>query len=161
MSKPRSSVVDFSVYLLVRILVCVLQMMSFKMACQFAGFLAWLAYRVDRRHRLVALDNLEHAFPGKYSVGQRAVMVRAVYRHFCTLLMEIIHLPRRLHLGNWKEVMRLVNGEALVESLLSGRPLLIITGHFGNWELAGYALSMLGFRSYAIARPHDNAYLDG
>ena len=28
-----------------------------------ARVLAWLAYHVDRRHRLVAADNLRHAFP--------------------------------------------------------------------------------------------------
>jgi KDO2-lipid IV(A) lauroyltransferase len=37
---------------------------------------------------------------------------------------------------------------------------MIVTGHFGNWELAGYALGLLGFRTYAIARPLDNPYLD-
>src|SRR5438876_5548132 len=48
----------------------------------------------------------------------------------------------------------------LVEGLLSGQPLLLVTGHFGNWEVGGYVLGLLGFRTYAIARPLDNPYLD-
>ena len=160
MPKPRSRVADYAVYLTVRIFVCIIQMLSFNLACRFARSLAWLAYQINRRHRLVAMDNLEHAFPGKYTALERDAMVRSVYRHFCTLLIAIIHLPRRFHVTNWKDYLALENGPAIVECLLSDRPLLIVTGHFGNWEMAGYSLSMLGFSSYAIARPLDNPYLD-
>jgi KDO2-lipid IV(A) lauroyltransferase len=160
MAKPRSRIADFGVYLSVRVLVCIVQMLSYSVACQFAAGLAWLAYHINRRHRLVALDNLEQAFPGEYTASQRHAMVRSVYRHFCALLIEIIHLPRRLHVTNWKDHVELENAPAVIECLLSDRPLLIVTGHFGNWEMAGYSLSMLGFSSYAIARPLDNPYLD-
>ena len=51
-------------------------------------------------------------------------------------------------------------GRELVHHLLSDRPLLFVTGHFGNWEMAGYTLGLLGFRTHAIARPLDNPYLD-
>ena len=67
------------------------------MALRFARGLAWLAYRVDRRHRLVADENLRHAFPGQLRRRACDRLVRAVYRHFCTLLVEIVHLPRKLH----------------------------------------------------------------
>jgi KDO2-lipid IV(A) lauroyltransferase len=53
-----------------------------------------------------------------------------------------------------------VHGDAVVSGLLSRRPLLIVTGHFGNWEMAGYAIGMFGFRTYAVARRLDNPYLD-
>ena len=41
-----------------------------------------------------------------------------------------------------------------------GRPLLFVTGHFGNWELGGYTLGLLGFSTFAIARKLDNPYLN-
>src|SRR2546422_1332348 len=102
MSKPRSRTTDFAVYMLVRIFVCVLQALSFAAACRLAGFLAWLAYHIDRRHREVAKDNLRKAFPAKHSEAEIDSLVRDVYRHFCRVLMEIGHLPRRLHVSNWK-----------------------------------------------------------
>jgi KDO2-lipid IV(A) lauroyltransferase len=122
--------------------------------------LGWLAYRINKRHREVARDNLRRAFPGEYTEPQIEALVRGVYRHFCTVIIEIIHLPRRLHLTNWKDHIDLVGGRAIVDRLLSGRPLLIITGHFGNWEMAGFALGLFGFRTHAIARPLDNPYLE-
>jgi KDO2-lipid IV(A) lauroyltransferase len=51
-------------------------------------------------------------------------------------------------------------GRPTLDCLLSGRPLLLVTGHFGNWELGGYILGLLGFRTHAIARDLDNPYLD-
>jgi KDO2-lipid IV(A) lauroyltransferase len=159
MSKPRSKVADFAVYLAVRFVVCFLQALSFRAACNLANGLAWLVYQVDRRHRLVALDNLRHAF-GDGDAAERDRLVRAVYRHFCTMLMEIIHLPRMLHPQNWKRHMALPDHKRIVDLLLSDRPVLIVSGHFGNWELGGYIFALLGFRTHAIARPLDNPYVD-
>ncbi len=158
--KPRSRVVDYLVYLAVRVVVCVLQAIPFTTACRLAHFLAWVAYRVDTRHRLVALENLQMAFPGRYTDAERDALVRQVYRHFLTMVVEMVHLPRMLHVTNWKRFARLREGRRIVECLLSDRPLLIVTGHFGNWEVAGYALGLFGFTTHAIARPLDNPYLD-
>jgi KDO2-lipid IV(A) lauroyltransferase len=158
--KKRSKVRDYLVYLVVRIVICVLQALSFDMARSFGRFLGWLAYKVDRRHRLVAIENLKKAFPNEYTNAQIDAMVRGVYRHFLTVMMEIIFLPRRLHISNWKKFIQIDNAPAIVDALLCGRPVLLITGHFGNWELAGYSLGMFGLTVHAIARPLDNPYLD-
>jgi KDO2-lipid IV(A) lauroyltransferase len=160
MAKPRLKVVDYAVYLAVRLLVCVVQALSLGAACRLAAGLAWLAYRLDRRHRLAADDNLRHAFPGGYDDRQRDEMVRAVYRHFCTMLVEMIHLPRKVHANNWRHYLHLASGRAIVGGLLSGRPLLLVTGHFGNWEMGGNLLGLFGFTTHAIARELDNPFLD-
>lgn len=162
--KERSPSLDYPVYALIRVVVCVLQALPFAVACKFAGFLAWLANLVDKRHREVAKDNLRHAFPGQFSDAELNRLVRRVYQHFCLLLVEIIHLPRRLHQGNWTRHIDYRSEEEasrLVTSMIAGRPVLLATGHFGNWELASYLLGLLGFKINAIARPIDNPYLDG
>src|SRR5260370_656843 len=117
MSKPRSLAADYAIYLLVRIIVCFIQMLSYRTACKVATGLAWLAYHVDRRHRLVACENLKQAFPGRYTDAELDVLVRSVYRHFCTLLMEIINLPRKLHPLTWRRYVRLED-KRMVECLL-------------------------------------------
>jgi KDO2-lipid IV(A) lauroyltransferase len=160
MSKPRSRLADYGVYLLVRVIVCLLQTLSYAAARRVAGALAWLAYRVDRRHRLVADDNLRQAFPGGMTDPERDALVRSVYRHFCGLVVEIIQAPRRLHATTWRRYVDMSDSRLLVGSLLSGRPLMLVTGHFGNWEVGGYTLALLGFKTHAIARPLDNPYLD-
>jgi KDO2-lipid IV(A) lauroyltransferase len=160
MSKPRSRFLDFGVYLIVRGIVCVIQSIPFETACKLSRLLAWLVHRMDHRHRRVADENLRHAFAGRLTEPHRQRLVAEVYRHFCQLLIEIIHVPRRLHIRNWRRYVLLKDARRLVDCLLSGRPLLVVTGHFGNWEMAGYALGLLGFKTYAVARPLDNPYLD-
>jgi Kdo2-lipid IVA lauroyltransferase/acyltransferase len=160
MAKERSVLIDYAVYLAIRALVCVLQLMPLSACRALAEGLAVLAYTVDKRHRLVALENLRLAFPNRYTAAELDQLVRAVYRHFCLVLVEIVHLPRILHTENWRRYVTLVAGERMVDCLTSGRPLLIVTGHFGNWEMAGYVLGVLGFQTYAIARPLDNPLVD-
>jgi KDO2-lipid IV(A) lauroyltransferase len=76
------------------------------------------------------------------------------------MMVEIIHLPRKLWPSNWRRFVQLDATPEMLSVLTTGRPVLVITGHFGNWELAGYALAMFGFKSYAIARPLDNPFLE-
>ncbi len=160
MARPRSKSADYAVYLLVRVIVCVLQALSLDTLRRLAAALAWLLYHVDRRHRLVADDNLRQAFPGRFSDAERDRMVRAVYLHFCNLLMEIALAPRLLSIGTWRRHVDMARGWLLLDRLLSGRPCLVVTGHFGNWEIGGYTLGLLGFRTSAIARDLDNPFLD-
>jgi KDO2-lipid IV(A) lauroyltransferase len=160
MPKQRSDVLDYLVYLAVRLVVCFLQMLPYTRAHLFGKGLARLAYRVDRRHRLVAFENLRLAFPEHHRDGVPGRDLLAVYEHFCTLLIEIMHLPRCLHVANWRNFFDMADGRTVVGTLLSGRPLLLITGHFGNWEMGGFILGLLGFRTHAIARTLDNRFLD-
>jgi KDO2-lipid IV(A) lauroyltransferase len=159
MAKPRKPVTDFAVYLAVRLVVCVIQALSLPKAVAFGRFLAAIAYRVDRRHREVARENLRHAFPGASDAAIDRC-VRGVYRHFCTVLMEIAQAPRRLHPYNWQRYVTLVGSDQVVGGLTARRPLLMILGHFGNWEMAGHIIGMFGFRTYAVARTLDNPHLE-
>ncbi len=160
MAKRRSLAVDFTVYLVVRLFVTIVQAMPLEMGQWLAGGLAWLVYQVDKRHRQVALDNLRHSFGGQYTDVETDQLVRAVFRHFCNLMIEIIHLPRCLHHNNWRRYVALPQGNVLIDQMLSGRPIMFVTGHFGNWELGGFLLGALGFKTHAIARTLDNPFVD-
>jgi Kdo2-lipid IVA lauroyltransferase/acyltransferase len=160
MAKERRPVFDYAIYLAVRAVVCIVQAMSYAQARSLAHALAWLTYRIDRRHREVAKENLRQSFPGRYSDDELNRVVLRVYQHFLTMIMEIAHLPRKLHVTNWRDYIELVNSQMMLKAITSGRPLLIVTGHFGNWEMAGFALGLLGFKTYAVARVLDNPHLE-
>jgi KDO2-lipid IV(A) lauroyltransferase len=160
MAKERRPALDYLIYLAVRVVVCVVQTMSYRQARTLAHGLAWLAFQVDRRHREVAKENLRQSFPDRYTDAELNGLVLRVYQHFLTMVMEIAHLPRKLHVGNWRDYIELVNSQVMLQAITSGRPLLIVTGHFGNWEMAGFALGLLGFKTYAVARVLDNPHLE-
>ncbi len=159
MAKKRSKPADYAVYLVLRFCVCLLQMLSYEASMRLANVVAALVYWVDRRHRLVAADNLRHAFP-ELPTEQIDPLVRGTYRHFIRLVMTIVHLPRRFHVYSWRNYLEMTGERHLAAALLSGRPVLLVTGHFGNWEMGGYTLGLFGFKTSAIARTLDNEYLD-
>ena len=161
MAKQRRPIVDYAVYLVVRGVVCVVQAVPMGWAFGLADALAWVAYRVDKRHRIVAAENLRFAFP-ELAANDAAIdrMVRECYRHFTTVIVEVALLPRKLRMENWRTYGKIVRGHDAIAGLLSPRPLLIVTAHFGNWEMAGFALWALGFRTFAIARVLDNQHLE-
>ncbi len=159
--KVRRAWLDYLVYLLVRSLVAFAQMLSIEQSYGLARFLGCVLYHADKRHRQVGLDNLKQAYGDAMSEAERDQVVRGVYRHFCTMLIEILHLPRKLHLTNWRDWFVLQGHGHLLDLFMSGkRPLIFLTGHYGNWEMAGYVFGMFGFPTVAVARTLDNPYLE-
>jgi Kdo2-lipid IVA lauroyltransferase/acyltransferase len=163
MAKKRNRVVDYTVYTIIRLFAAFLRALPYAMACRVGDGIAWMVRKVDRRHRLVAKDNLQHAFPGRYSDAELDGVVANVYRHFCRMMVEMIHLDRRIHITNWRSYLEYASpadSERTVRTFLCGRPVLLVTPHFGNWEFSSYVMGILGFKMFAIARPLDNPYLD-
>ena len=151
---------DYLVYLLVRSLVCVMQILSMRQCRRIASWAASLAFHFDHRHRNVALENLERAFPNQYSPKQLQQFVWNVYYHFAVMITEIAHIPRKLHGSNYRDFIKLTGIGPVIRSSFRGDPVIMLTGHFGNWEMAGYMLGVWGFQSQSVARPLDNPYLD-
>lgn len=158
--KPRNKVVDYVAYLGVRLLVFVAQSMSMKQSYALADGIAALIYRVDKRHRQVAMDNLKHAFGGEYSEEECDQIVRGVYRHFLRMVMEMLHIPKLLHLTTWRKFITIKGHEPVVERLLKGGPMIMLSGHYGNWEMAGYLFGAFGFAPHSVARVLDNPHLE-
>jgi len=83
-----------------------------------------------------------------------------MWRHLFLMCAEIAQTPRKVHRTNWRDHSRIVNLESFVRTLLSGRPLVLISAHYGNFELGGYLMGLFGFPTYTVARKLDNPYLD-
>ena len=64
MSKTRSAVNDYLVSVIIRCVVTIIHVIPFSWSCQIARGLAWILFRVDRRHREVARDNLRPCLRG-------------------------------------------------------------------------------------------------
>lgn len=160
MKRKRSRVLDYLVYVAVRLLVAIGQAVSIEQSYAFADALARLLHRFDRRHRLIGIENLRHAFGDELDDLERERIAREVYRHFCRMLMEMLHIPRKLHTTNWRDRVELVGHEKAVDRLLRGGPVILLSGHFGNWEMAGYLFGVFGFTPHAVARDLDNPHLD-
>ena len=158
--KTRRPWIDYLVYLAVRLVVALAQMLTIAQSYALARFLAWVTYKVDARHRMVGIENLRLAYGDRYDDPQRDRIVRSVYLHFCMMIMELLHIPRKIHVTNWRQYARLVGHPPILDRFMTGGPMILLTGHYGNWELAGYLFGLFGYPTYSVARTLDNPYLD-
>jgi KDO2-lipid IV(A) lauroyltransferase len=159
--KVRRAWLDYLVYLSVRCIVAFAQMLTIEQSYALARFMAWIVYTVDRRHRVVGIENLRLALGDQLDDSGRDRVVRRVYLHFCMMLMEILHTPRKIHLTNWRKHVTMVGHEPILDRLMTGGPMILLTGHYGNWEMAGYLFGLFGYPTYSVARTLDNPYLEG
>ncbi len=153
------NVLDYSVYVVVRLVVCVVQAMPLDACATMARWLSFLFSRVLRIRADVVDDNLRHAF-AEMSADERREVARRMWEHLILMVIEIAHAPRKIHDTNWRDYIRLVNADQIIRACFDDRPVVMISGHYGNFELSGYVLALLGFPSFTIARPLDNPYLD-
>jgi KDO2-lipid IV(A) lauroyltransferase len=150
---------DYLVYFLVRVLLCVVQAMTLETCDKIAWGLARLFCSVLKIRRRVVEDNISTAYPG-LSSAQRHQMALEMWRHLFLMVMEIAHARRKINRVNWRKHLRLGNDEQLVRACLTDRPPVIVTGHFGNFEIGGYLMGLFGFPTVTVARTLDNIFLD-
>jgi KDO2-lipid IV(A) lauroyltransferase len=151
--------IDFAVYLFVRIFIAIVQAVPLAVCERGAELLATLFGRVLRIRAGTVEENLGIAFP-ELKADERQEITWQMWRHLFLMIAEIAHTPRKVHETNWKEHSHIINQELFVRTLLSGRPLVLISAHFGNFELGGYLMGLFGFPTYTVARRLDNRYLD-
>ncbi len=87
-------------------------------------------------------------------------MAIGCYEHLAMLASEVLLSPRLLTLDGWSRHIRFTNAEHALQTLLDPRPLILITGHGGNWEVLGFTLGILGIPLQAVYRPLDLKPLD-
>ncbi len=150
---------DYVVYLIVRVTICVVQTAPREMCERGATLLAWVFSDLLRVRAVVVDDNLQHAFP-EMAPRERLTLRRGMWEHLFLLVVEVTQAPRKIHQTNWRDYLQLANPELIVRALFEDRPLVLLSGHYGNFELCNYILGVLGFRTYAIARPLDNGFLN-
>jgi KDO2-lipid IV(A) lauroyltransferase len=80
--------------------------------------------------------------------------------HFVQLGSEIFFTTREIHAESWVRRVRTDAFEQALDVMMSGRPVLLVTGHLGNWELLGYWLATVGVDIDALARPIDNPLIN-
>lgn len=146
-------------YLAVRSFICVVQASRVETCHAACRFLAFLCTRVIPLRRRVVDENLRLAYPA-LDDAQRRALAHEMWEHLFLVVVEVAIAQRKIHQCNWRRYMRLVEPQLLMRCLLDERPLVLVGGHYGNFEMAGYMLGLLGFPTYSVARPLENPRLN-
>jgi KDO2-lipid IV(A) lauroyltransferase len=82
---------------------------------------------------------------------RKAEILRGMQEHQVLNLLEVILYDRLLQ--NFPDYIETEGEDVLKSVMAKGKGGIILSAHFGNWELVGYTLARLGYPIHAIARP--------
>jgi Kdo2-lipid IVA lauroyltransferase/acyltransferase len=130
-----------------------------RLAGGIAAAMGRLAYRPLGIRRAVVEDQLRRAFPHRDDAWiQRTA--RAAYEHLGREGMMLLRLSR---LGR-EDVLAAteVHGlDRLEAAVAAGTGAVLVTGHFGNWEIGGASVAARGVPLDVVAQRQANPHFDG
>lgn len=160
MAKEQNKALDFTVYLLARLIAMLFHCFPYALNVQFARGLGTILYYVDYKHRQRAIYNIQRSFPD-YTPRQCRQLALSSTQQIVVLAIEVLFTTQMIRLETWRKHIELENFAPVLELLVRQKSgVIMLTGHYGNWEVLGYLLAILGFETTSIARPLDNAYVN-
>jgi KDO2-lipid IV(A) lauroyltransferase len=157
--KEHNPFIDWLSYLALRVVIVFLSLFDIETNLDTACFLGRLLWKHYHRGRKRALDNLRASFPDRSEQWIRQTGRRS-FEHLAMLAIDVLFTPRLVKKYNWRDYSRYTNAERAKWLMQEGRGLLLVTAHYGNFEITGYLLGLFGFNIYSIARPLDNKFIN-
>jgi Kdo2-lipid IVA lauroyltransferase/acyltransferase len=121
--------------------------------------LGHLLFALDRKHRRVAIQNLELAFGHEKSPAQRHAIARRVFENLFHIIFEIgwsLTLPP----AKLSRYFRVSGLEDYQRASAKGKGVLFLVAHFGNWELWAIGQHLAKIPARVVYRPLDAPFLN-
>jgi KDO2-lipid IV(A) lauroyltransferase len=109
-----------------------LSVLPFRILHWISTVLYYLVYYVIGFRKKVVYQNLKNSFPDKSSTEIKQI-AKKFYRHFCDLIVESVKL---FSISKEEIIKRIkfVNPELLNKYYDQGQSIIIVAGHYNNWE---------------------------
>ncbi|MFQ5810565.1 MAG: lysophospholipid acyltransferase family protein, partial [Armatimonadota bacterium] len=123
---------------------------------RLGNVLGSLAYLLMIGRRRCMAENLDQAFGDGMSGSRKREIAVASVRNLAKTCLEFL----KMHWLSGEQVDELLELEAeehMVEALRHKQGAILLTAHYGNWELTGARIAGAGFPINVIARDHDDA----
>jgi Kdo2-lipid IVA lauroyltransferase/acyltransferase len=146
-------------YMALRVVQMLLQCAPIDSNLRTARFVGDLLYRFDRRHRNIAIENLRASLP-EASEAELHRLARQSCQHLVMVGAEVLCLPRLMRFNQFLDRLDFSQCLSAFQFVATHKPSILVTGHFGNWEMVGWSMAAMGFPPTSIARPLDNPYLN-
>jgi len=119
-------------YAIIFIPAFLLALLPFRIMYFVSDFFYIIVYYIVRYRRKLVRKNLHHVFPGKTTV-EILKIEKDFYHHFCDYFVETVKL---LHISDSQIKKRYIfkNTELIKSFLDKSQPVVLIVGHYGNWE---------------------------
>lgn len=105
-----------------------------------------LFYRFLPYRRAVIKANIEQVFGEQLNEAEKLYLMKAFYSHLATSIKETLQL-RFMSENKLRERVEVRGQEHMLATVAKGKGVLVLTGHFGNWEFAPLG-GILGFKQF-------------
>jgi len=141
-------------------LIYAISLMPFWMLYGLSDFIFVLIYHVFGYRRKVVMANLKNAFPEK-SIAELKSIEHKFYRYFCDLILETVK-SLTISESTLKKRLSFASMELFEKYYSQKQSIVIVMGHFGNWELGGarFAIEPL-HQLFVIYHPLKNKHFNG
>ncbi len=145
--------------LLYYLIIIPLSKMPFWLLYLKSDFLYLILYRLVGYRTKVVRSNLRNSFPEK-GLDEIKKIESTFYRHLCDLVVESIKaFSISLPEARQKVVDR--NIEEVDKHRKSGKDVMVIGGHYGNWELFAITIGQASaYEAIALYTPLKNKFMD-
>ncbi|MEQ9186369.1 MAG: lysophospholipid acyltransferase family protein [Cryomorphaceae bacterium] len=133
--------------------------LPFSLLYRLSDVLYVVLYGVFKYRRAVVAMNLERSFPEK-NKNELLDIERKFYRHLCDLVVEGLKGFNTSY-SQVKERMKIMNPEVIDRYFEQGKSVVIVGGHYGNWEMFALAIDKrIKHKAVALYTPLQDKYID-
>ncbi len=120
--------------------------------------LYFLVYYIIGYRKKVVKDNLALTFPEK-TQQERNRIAKQFFKHLCDVIFETI----KAFTISEKEIRKrfvVTNIEILEPYYQNDKSILLMAGHYGNWEWSGILNKLMQHQAHAVYKPLDSKQFD-
>ena len=125
-----------------------------------AKFLAFAFMKLKKKRFHVVMTNLNLAFGETKTKEEKLEIARKCYYNFAKYLGINFILNQNTTKQKILEQVVFKNEHFLLDAMKSGRPIIVTTAHFGQWEIFGLAVAARFGASSVLGRKLDSSVMD-
>ncbi len=146
-NKPRRVVI----FLLFRLMSFVILAVPIRIGLMLGQVFGSMSFHILRKERKKALENLDIAFGSSKSIIDKRSIAKKAFENLGKSFIEVVSIPK-FNKGNIDKYVSCKNIGILRRFVQENKGVIILSAHFGNWELLAHYISMQGFPLNVIAR---------
>lgn len=139
-------------------IIWLITLLPFRILYLLSDFFYFLLYHVFDYRKKVVAENLQYAFPEK-TADERKKFEKGFYHHFCDSMFESFKI---LHMSKSQIDKRFVflNIDVLNKYYEKGQNVVLVSGHYGNWEWMVGIDALIKHKFLAIYKPLSDEYFN-
>ncbi|MDR3286719.1 MAG: lysophospholipid acyltransferase family protein [Prevotellaceae bacterium] len=115
----------------------------------FSDLIYYILYYVVRYRSKIVYTNLNESFPEK-TKAEKKIIAKKFYRHLADIFIEYIILYKSDE-KKMEKHLKCINTQVVTDAVDNGRNVVIVTAHYGNWEMPCFVVKNMKNHGEVIA----------